>query len=979
MKKGVREVCRRAMAAVLSVVMIFGLAVVNIPLTVHAAVTTEKIANSEIASAEAKTVGPSGDGHDIWASFDGDTTTYTNSNYGDPANGKPQVYTIVFNTNVKLNKVRIHPRSVGSNIGNGAPDTCTVEVSADGSAYTEVITAAVTDTELTWTDIEFPAVDTKAVKLTINSKHEAVVSTGEVEFYKEVSDEPVALDYTVIDKAIADAEAKAEEDYTADSWAAMQAALLAAQTAKANAETQDEINNAAAALTDAVNALVSANVDARTALKNAIARADATAKKGSDYVGYSADANRILKALYTCATTIDKNTAVASEAAAAIAEALNAALDGKEDQTTDVYRDQIQKLVVVVNSIYKMGDYTFTIDSSVASALSDAEKKLSDPESTINKLSWSEYYLANAVKSLSTETNKLSDLEKEIYQIIVEAGNIDTSVYTADSWAAYEKACTSARGKVNGNFNDTEMQKVLDELKALKEALVKVDPNLVTLKKLAEEMGAVVYEDYTRETWRAFKNAIYNVEVKLRENTTTIEEDEFNTLKTAVETAYAGLVKGTEGTEYGEHLRDPLANPVDVWKTKETNWNTKGGQLYVSKEAANSDGTTTLTVTWVNDGLDPEYGGLMHNVGIFNKEEWTTREFSADDWTYVKWLSAVVVSEDSQKTLRWDAESTEPVERIEECNGFPEEMRAGFTKEITVPTGAVVTLELGGYDNARIPARTYSLGAYHTESADRIAPVVAVAVDAGKKAATVTLSANEPIQDVEGWTRVDETTLKKEYTENGTYKVTVADIAGNETVVTFEVVLKSDQLYADVPNDPGWRYDAIEFVTDNGIMNGISGTENFDPDGLLKREMFATIVYRMEGSPAATYDGRFPDVKDPNYYVKPISWASAKGIITGHSNTGLFGVHEDITREDLVVIMYRYARVKGYNTGGGANLEKFPDAGNISGYAVDAVKWAVGNGIINGRSNTGLLDPKGNASRVEAAAIVQRFMQKYVK
>ena len=142
--------------------------------------------------------------------------------------------------------------------------------------------------------------------------------------------------------------------------------------------------------------------------------------------------------------------------------------------------------------------------------------------------------------------------------------------------------------------------------------------------------------------------------------------------------------------------------------------------------------------------------------------------------------------------------------------------------------------------------------------------------------------------------------------------------------------------------------------------------------------MFATIIYRMEGSPAVSQGIAFPDVSSPNYYVDPIAWASSNGIIRGHSNTGLFGVHEDITREDLVVIMYRYCQYKGYDISSEVSLGKFPDANAVSGYATSAMRWAVANGIINGRSNTGLLDPKGNATRVEAAAIIQRFMRQYI-
>ena len=159
-------------------------------------------------------------------------------------------------------------------------------------------------------------------------------------------------------------------------------------------------------------------------------------------------------------------------------------------------------------------------------------------------------------------------------------------------------------------------------------------------------------------------------------------------------------------------------------------------------------------------------------------------------------------------------------------------------------------------------------------------------------------------------------------------------------------------------------------------MNGISGTRNFAPDAPLTRAMFATIIYRMEGSPKASYSAKFPDVPNGNYFSVPIIWANKAGIINGHSNTGLFGTNENITREDMVVIMYRYCKYKGIATNGRAALGRFPDAGQVSGYAKEAVQWAVANGIINGRSNTGMLDPKGNASRVETAAIIQRFMTK---
>lgn len=184
--------------------------------------------------------------------------------------------------------------------------------------------------------------------------------------------------------------------------------------------------------------------------------------------------------------------------------------------------------------------------------------------------------------------------------------------------------------------------------------------------------------------------------------------------------------------------------------------------------------------------------------------------------------------------------------------------------------------------------------------------------------------------------------------------------------------------YSDMPETSGWRYEAVAYVKEKGIMNGISGTSRFAPDEPLTRAMFAAIIYRMEGSPAASYAAKFPDVPDGNYFSVPIVWANQAGMINGHSNTGLFGTFENITREDMVTIMYRYAKYKNLDLSGTGSLGVFFDQDQISGYAREALAWAVGNGIINGRSGTGLVDPRGNASRVECAAIIQRFMKKYL-
>ena len=268
MRKG-KGILKRSAAAVLSAAMVFSMNFSVLPVVAHAQGSQDpggtgarqnefqevKIGLDEIASMAAKTLGPSGDGDTLEASFDGDTATYTNSNYTDPSNSKPQVYTFTFEEQVNLCKVRIHPRNAGGGVGNGAPNSCLVEVSADGSGYTQAAEQAVTDTSLTWTDISFTAVPAKSVRLTLNSAHETVVSTGEVELYKltENPGQPDPADKTGLKEAIDRVTEKMaglnEEDYVISSWDALEAALVNAQTVYENeGASADDVAAALSAL-----------------------------------------------------------------------------------------------------------------------------------------------------------------------------------------------------------------------------------------------------------------------------------------------------------------------------------------------------------------------------------------------------------------------------------------------------------------------------------------------------------------------------------------------------------------------------------------------------------------------------------------------------------------------------------------------------------------------------------------------------------
>ncbi|MBR6770520.1 MAG: S-layer homology domain-containing protein, partial [Lachnospiraceae bacterium] len=188
--------------------------------------------------------------------------------------------------------------------------------------------------------------------------------------------------------------------------------------------------------------------------------------------------------------------------------------------------------------------------------------------------------------------------------------------------------------------------------------------------------------------------------------------------------------------------------------------------------------------------------------------------------------------------------------------------------------------------------------------------------------------------------------------------------------------------FTDVPQIAGnWKYESVYHVWEGGIMNGISGTTLFRPDHPLTRAMFATVLYRMAGSPAVTYSDRFTDVVDGEWYSKAIIWANEKKIVDGYTN-GSYGINDNITREQIAKMLYLYGSLQGYKVDGKAALDSFTDASDVSGWAVNFMRWAVDAQMITGKPNgdgSFRLDPKGEATRAECAKMLMMFRQKYVK
>lgn len=187
-------------------------------------------------------------------------------------------------------------------------------------------------------------------------------------------------------------------------------------------------------------------------------------------------------------------------------------------------------------------------------------------------------------------------------------------------------------------------------------------------------------------------------------------------------------------------------------------------------------------------------------------------------------------------------------------------------------------------------------------------------------------------------------------------------------------VIVNPVLFTDVRTGD-WFYNAVRFASDNNLFKGTAPT-TFAPRMSMTRGMFVTVLHRLAGEPAAASTAVFSDVPASQYYSSAVGWANANNIVTGYD--GKFQPDVLITREQMAVILYRYASDAGYGNAfaNTSVFDSFPDKSSVSAYASDAVKWAVYNGLLSGAD--GKLLPNNTASRAEVAQIILNFCQKTI-
>lgn len=358
---------------------------------------------------------------------------------------------------------------------------------------------------------------------------------------------------------------------------------------------------------------------------------------------------------------------------------------------------------------------------------------------------------------------------------------------------------------------------------------------------------------------------------------------------------------------------------------------------------------------------------------------------------------AAYVGTTAYPTLQEAANAANSGDTIVVKNGASHDLTFTATKSVKVKneTGAAVTVKFNGTDKdvAKDATETFSYtkpsssggSSGGSSSGKTTYKVTTSAVNNGgvnaspssaEKGATITIT----LSPDKGY-KLDKLTVT-----DGSGK-TVSTVKKSDTVYTFTMpasAVKVGVSYVKATETPSetkfndvsandWFASAVDYVTGKGMMNG-TADNTFSPKANTTRGMVVTVLYRLENQPSTSV-ASFTDVASGAYYANAVAWANANGIVSGYGS-GKFGPNDKVTREQLAAILYRYAQYKKYDVSVGedTNILSYDDAQSISSYAIPAIQWACGAGVVTGKSGS-KLDPKGNATRAEVAAMLMRFCE----
>lgn len=357
-------------------------------------------------------------------------------------------------------------------------------------------------------------------------------------------------------------------------------------------------------------------------------------------------------------------------------------------------------------------------------------------------------------------------------------------------------------------------------------------------------------------------------------------------------------------------------------------------------------------IQYVTTASGSSSSGSSHNSSssrTVKNDDGSTTSTKTDTDTTTGAVTVTTAFSDGSKTITVTQKDGSKSESVTKANGT----KAQVDTDASGKVSATVNLPAGSGGTAVLPVGSLPIGkstlAIHTNQAVTIVVPVEYATP-GTVAVLVNPDGTEEI--------VKKSVLNKDGL--------AVPLQGNATLK----IVDNSKSFKDVPAN-NWASDAISFVASRKLFEG-TGSDSFAPALSMNRSMLVTVLYRIENEPANTGSVSFSDVADNTWYTDAAFWAGSNHIVQGNGSG--FDPDGEITRQELVTMLYRYANTQGENTGGTGDLTAFTDGDSVASWASVPMKWAVGNGILSGKNN-GALDPEGNATRAEVAAILSRYME----
>ena len=437
----------------------------------------------------------------------------------------------------------------------------------------------------------------------------------------------------------------------------------------------------------------------------------------------------------------------------------------------------------------------------------------------------------------------------------------------------------------------------------------------------------------------------------------------------SLNTSTLNLIEGGTGTLIATVEPSNATNKNVTWESSTKSVATVDANGLVTAVSA---GTATITVT-TEDGNKTASCTVTVTVpvtGVTLSQTQASLYYNRTPSTLT--LTATVTPDNAtNKDVTWT--SSNPSAATVNQNGVVTAVAPG-TAVITV-----TTVDGGFTATCTVTVSRYSTGGgsttYAVTAPDAENGTVRVSPSRASRGTTVTITVTpDEGYELESLTVLDSRDNEITLTDKGDGKYTFTMPSGRVTVeASFAEIAPEPLPFGDV-DDGDWFAGAVRFVYESGMMNGVSET-SFAPHATTSRSMIVTILYRLEGEPVVDYATDFTDVAGDAYYAEAVRWAASEGIVGGYGG-GLFGADDAVTREQLAAILYRYAVYKGYDVSVGedTNILSYADFADLSEYAIPAMQWACGAGIVNGTSES-TLAPQGAATRAQVAAMLMRFCE----